>query len=119
MRLRQESQEVEQQLNFVVQQINELEVFSKNLEDLQNQKEKEILASLGKGVYVKAKRNGEEKIFVEVGAGVVLKKSILETREIIEGQIKKFKNARIQLSQQLEGYASDFNEMLNQVNSLK
>ena len=119
MQLRQESEYAEQQLQFVVQQIGELQDFEKGLEFLERSKEKEILAPLGKGVYVKADRKEEGKIFVEVGAGIVLKKTPAEARETIKGQIKRFQEARIQLNHQLHEHALEFQKMLAQVEAMK
>jgi len=119
MELRQRSEESEQQLNFVVQQINELEDFGRSLGELARNKEKEILASIGRGVFVKAKREEDEKLFVEIGAGVVLRKTPEEAGEVIEGQLKKFREARVALSQQLEGFALEFQKMLKAVEEMK
>lgn len=119
MRMRQESEQVEQQLQFVVQQMSELENFRKNLDSMSENKESEFFANVGRGVYVKAQREKDEKLFVEVGAGIVLKKSYSEAKKVIDGQIKKFQQARMQLSQQLEGYAAEFQRMLSEVEAMK
>jgi len=119
MMLRQQSEETEKQLQFVSEQINELEQFGENLRVLGEDKEKEMLASIGKGVYVKTERNVEEKLFVEVGAGVLVKKTPAEARKIILGQVKKFHDARIQLSAQLEAYGEKFGEMMGEVEKMK
>ena len=118
MTLKEQSEESENQLNFVMQQIRELLEFSKILEELEKNKEKEILAPLGKGVYAKADRK-DEKLFVEVGVGVVVRKTPKETKKVIEDQLKKFSEARIQLTAQLEVFKEEFRYMLEQVERLK
>ena len=117
--LKQQSEEAENQFDFVNRQINELEQFSKGLKELEKEKEQEILAPLGRGIYTKAKKNINEKLFVEVGAGVVVRKSPEETREIIEGQLKKFDEARIQLITQLEVFRHEFGNLLKEVERIK
>ena len=117
--LKQQSEEVERQLDFVNEQIKELEQFSKNLALLETEKEKEILASLGKGVYIKAKRDEDEKFFVEVGSGVMVRKTSKEAREIIKEQIGKFQEARVQLTAQLQSHAEEFRKMLKKVERVK
>ena len=47
--LRDESEEIEKQLQFVSEQINELQQFIEGLKTLKNDSNKEILASIGKG----------------------------------------------------------------------
>ena len=117
--LKQQSEEVERQLNFVKEQISELEKFSENLKVLDESKEKEILANLGRGVHMKVDRKTEEKLFVEAGAGVLVRKTPKEAREIIQEQIKKFNEARLQLTAQLEEYASEFRKMIAEVEKVK
>lgn len=118
MMLKQQSEEVENQLNFVQQQISELDGFSKTLEELDSVKEKEMLAPLGKGVYAKADRR-DEKLFVEVGAGVLVRKTAKEAKKVIVEQIRKFSEARIHLTVQLEAFKQEFGQMLGEVEKIK
>lgn len=118
MQLRQGSEEAEQQLNFIVQQISELEKFRTDLEELDKSKEKEIVASLGRGVFMKADKK-DEKLFVEVGAGIMVRKTPAEARAVIEGQLRKFQEARVHLNQQLQDFALEFQKMLKDVEKIK
>jgi prefoldin alpha subunit len=118
MILRQQSEEAERQLEFVEQQIKELGEFGESLKELDKKKEQEMLAPLGKGVYTKAKRK-DEKLFVEVGAGIVVRKSPNEARKVIEGQLKKFVEAKVQLSSKLEAFALEFHHMLHEIERVK
>ena|SRR3989344_3514680 len=118
MQLKKESEEIERQLEFIEAQIKELGEFNKNLESFDEDGEKEIFASVGKGIFIKADKK-DEKLFVDVGSGVILKKSPKDVKEIIESQIIKFQEARAQLREQLEEYASAFYEMLEEVEEIK
>jgi len=51
--LQQQSQEIEQNLAIIDTQVSELSEFTKNLADLSSSSEKEILSSIGKGVFAK------------------------------------------------------------------
>ncbi|MFH1290175.1 MAG: prefoldin subunit alpha [Nanoarchaeota archaeon] len=119
MMLRQQSEEVEKQLNFVNEQLGGLEQFSENLKVLEEDKEKEMLASLGKGVHMKVERKEDEKLFVEVGAGVVVRKTPKEARKVIQEQVKKFQEARVQLRAHLQEHADQFREMMKEVEKIK
>ena len=112
--LQKESEESERNLQMVEEQISELELFEKNLGELKDSKGKEMLASLGKGVYIKSDIK-EEKLFVEVGAGVVVRKTREETKKTIEGQIRRLKEVRIQLIGQLEEFKMSFGEMVREI----
>lgn len=118
MTMRQQSEEIEKQLSFIKEQIFELEQFADNLQTLKESKEKEILAPLGKGVYVKSERL-EDTFFVEVGAGVVVKKSLEDTKRIIDGQIDKFTQVKVHLVEQLEAFATQFRAMLSEVQHMR
>jgi len=119
MMLRAQSEETEKQLGFVGEQVQELEGFLETLEELKGSDKEEILANLGKGVYAKADRLKDEKLFVEVGAGVLVRKSPDEAKEVIEGQLRKFKEVQIQLREQLEGFAGEFREMLGEIEKVR
>jgi len=118
MMLRQQSEESEKHLEFVQQQIAELDDFSQTLEEFDKNKEKEMLAPLGKGVYAKADRK-DEKLFVDVGAGIMVRKTPKEARKIISEQMKKFTEAKVQLTAQLEAYRVEFTKMLESVENMR
>lgn len=117
--IRQESEEVEKELEYIKEQINELEKFREALKFLEENGEKEILASVGKGVYLKSSREKNEKFFVEVGAGVLLRKTPKEAATIVNEQTIKFKEAKLQLTAQLHDYAIRFRELLKDVDGLR
>lgn len=119
LQLRQQSEETEQQLGFVNEQLEEMDKFYEKLKMLEDSSEKEILAPLGRGVYIKSERNVEEKLFVEAGAGVVVRKTPSEAREVVKEQMEKFKEARMQLLGQLQEYSQEFAQMLGEIEHLK
>ncbi|MBI2451810.1 prefoldin subunit alpha [Candidatus Pacearchaeota archaeon] len=118
MVLQKNSEEVERNLNFVNEQIQDFEQFSENLRFLESEENKDILAALGKGVFGKAKLE-DKKLFVSVGAGVVVRKTPSDTIRIIEKQLKKFNEARIALKSQLEEYTIAFREIMKKAEELK
>lgn len=119
MTLRFQSEEVEKQLQFVQEQIVEMNEFTKTLDSFNESEESEILAPLGKGVYMKAKKEKGEKLFVQTGAGVVVRKTPEEAKRVITGQIKKFTEVKIHLTAQLETFRHEFGLMLEEVEKLK
>ena len=119
MQLRQESEQIEKQIEFISQQISNLEDFRKSLDFLYKNNNKEIMSPLGRGVFVEAEISKEGKLLVEVGTGIFIKKNVPETSEIIEVQLKKFKEFKIQLEVQLQEYISEFYEMLQDIEEMK
>ena len=112
--LQKESQELENNLDFVSRELSELEQFKENIRYLDDSNNKEIIANLGKGIHVKASLQ-DKKLFVEVGSGVVVKKTPEETLQVIELQIKNLQEAKFQLIHQLEHYNDAFARILQEI----
>ena len=96
-------QDLAEKIEYVSQQVAELEDFDKNLKFLKDVKGKEIFSSIGRGVYSKSSCT-DNSLFVNVGSGVIVKKTPEETSEIIKSQIKNFHEAKNTLMTQLEVY---------------
>lgn len=119
--LQKEAQELEQKQELVERQLIEFAQFKESLEVFSKNKNKEIIASLGKGVHVKAtldEQNNNE-LFVEVGSGIVLKKSVNDVIKVVEEQSKRIKEAQIQIKTRLDIYNSALHELVKQVEKMK
>jgi len=111
----QQAHQLEENLQLVDAQITELEEFNRNLKTLRDSKEKEMLSQLGKRVYIKTKIEDREKLFVEVGAGVVVKKTPEETIKIVSNQISRLQEAKVQILSQLNVHHTQLQEFLEMV----
>lgn len=114
--IEQQSRELEQQLETINRQIIELEEFSKGLKAFNESSEKEILSYLGKGVYLKTSVE-DKKLFVEVGAGAVVRKTPQEAISIITDQIKRFMEMKMNATAQLEVYQQNLGEIIEEIES--
>ncbi|MBX4196828.1 prefoldin subunit alpha [Candidatus Pacearchaeota archaeon] len=112
--IEQHAKETEQNLELVRQQIVELQAFTEHLHAISTSSEKEMLASLGKGVYVKSSLQ-EKKLFVEVGAGVIVRKTPEEAKKVIESQITRLNDIKVQLSTQLDFYTQHLQDLIRQI----
>jgi len=106
----QEAQKIEDQVNMMNQQIIELRGLQDNLSSLENETEKEFLAPIGRGIYVKSEMK-EKQLFVNIGSGIVLRKSHQETREIIERQVSQLDEVK----ERLLGQLNDISRMVTEV----
>ncbi|MEK6875313.1 MAG: prefoldin subunit alpha [Nanoarchaeota archaeon] len=86
--LEQQSEQLQRQLQMIEQSFNELSKLKIDLEDLKNSKGKEIMAPIGRGIFIKSKII-EENLLVDIGSKNLVVKSIAETQELIQEQIKK------------------------------
>ena len=97
----QQAGQLNEQLEAVEKGINDLGILNFGLDDIKGSKGKEIVAPLGRGIFVKTKLNSEDLI-VDIGGKNLVKKSIPETKEIIEDQIKKLISIKKELEEHLD-----------------
>lgn len=106
----QQIKSVQEQLQAVEQALIDSSKLNLGLDDLKGGANKEVLASIGKGIYAKAKLTSED-LLVEVGKGTLVKKSIGETQELIKEQMQKLDRAK----EQLEGALEEINQEMTKV----
>ncbi|MBS3089398.1 prefoldin subunit alpha [Candidatus Pacearchaeota archaeon] len=110
--LEQYTQDLEQHYQMIVQQLKELDDFYNQIEEILPAKDQQILAPIGKGVYVKTYFS-DEKFFVNIGAGVIIKKNREQLKKTIEDQRKKLHESRTHILGQLEFYADKLNTIMH------
>jgi prefoldin alpha subunit len=108
----QQIKQLQQQLEAIERGIVELTSMNLGLDELVGNKDKEIFAPIGKGIFIKAKLISEE-LNVDVGEGNLVKKSIPETKELIGEQIKKLGQVKKELEDNLEEIGKEITKMMN------
>ena len=109
----QQMQEVQQQLQAIEQGIVEMNSLNIGLDELVGAEGKEMLSPIGRGIFVKTKLLSE-KLTVDVGGKTFVKKSIPNTKKIIEDQIGKLEEVQKDLKEKLEKIGAEFQEMIMQ-----
>ena len=109
----QQIRELQQQIEAIEKGILDLNSLNFGLDELVNGTGKEIFASVGKGIFVKGKLISEE-LNVDVGNGNFVKKSIPETKQLIEEQIKKLEGIRKELEHNLEDLGEELTRMMKE-----
>lgn len=112
--LQKQAEEMEQNLELVDRELEDLQKLDANIEFLINSKEKSSISLIGKGLHIKTNIESKE-LFVEVGAGVIVKKSPEEARKIIITQIKKLNEARIHLLGKLDIYHRTIESVVKEI----
>jgi prefoldin alpha subunit len=92
---------LQEQLQAVEQAIIELGSLNLQLDELIGKKDNEILAPIGRGIYASAKLTSDE-LLVDIGNKNFVKKSIPETKKILQGQLKKLEKVKEELNGELE-----------------
>jgi len=109
----QQIQQIQEQLKAIDQARTEFLSLSSGLEELKNSNNREIFASIGKGIFIKAKIL-EDDLIVDVGGKNFVKKSVNDAQDIIGEQIKKFESAKDELEDNLEEINSELTEVMIQ-----
>ena len=97
----QQIQQLQQQLEAIEQAIVEMNSLVLGLNELTGSKEKEILAPIGRGIFVKTKLISED-LTVDVGGKNFVEKSIPETKKLISDQVIKLEDVKKELNENLE-----------------
>src|SRR3989344_1205488 len=114
--MKNQSEEIENQMKNIDSILVELNGLLVSIELIKNNN-KEFLSQLGHGVYVKSEAK-EKEFYINVGSGVVTKKSPENAKKMIETQVQSMKKTKIQLSAQLDQYAHEFKKMLKELETL-
>ena len=109
----QQIHQIQEQIGAVEKGINDLGSLNFGLDELREGTGKEILAPLGRGVFVNATM-ASESLTVDIGGKNFVKKSIPETKEIIEEQIKKLITVKKDLGGTMEKMSLEMEKTLNE-----
>tara|TARA_Y100000310_G_scaffold221576_1_gene223150 strand:+ start:5288 stop:5692 length:405 start_codon:yes stop_codon:yes gene_type:complete len=110
----QQIQQLQQQLQAVEKGIVELNSLNSGLDEIVGKEGKEIFASIGKGIFAKAKLISEELI-VDVGSKNFVKKTIPETQKLVKDQIEKLGEVKKELNHNLEVTSNELRGLIQSV----
>lgn len=117
--LEQRIKQLQQQLEAVTNHLMELNATGNSLEEFRKIKnEKEVFVPLSSGIFVKASIKDNSELLVNVGANVVVKKSIDATKSIISNQIEEIKKIQKQMLNELEKMTNHAAQLEMQLQSL-
>lgn len=111
--MEQQMRQLQQQMEAVAQGIAELESLNSGLDEIPNSAGKEILAQIGKGIYVKAKIISDE-LTVNVGENNFVNRNVSDTKKMIDEQVKKLKEVEKELKDNLETMNGEFMGMIQE-----
>ena len=116
--LEQEFGRLQQQMQIIEQQILELQGLQIGLQELEKTEEKQMLANLGKGVFIKTEILDKE-LLVDIGNRIFVKKDISKTTELIEEQLEKLIEARTQIIEKMQGFQEQMEKIIVEAEKAK
>jgi prefoldin alpha subunit len=96
--LEKQMQQTQKQLQLLEEQVLDLIVTHQGLEELKDVKKgSELLVPVSSGIFARAKIEDSSKLYVNVGAGTVVVKSVEETQETLNNQMQEIQGLQGQL----------------------
>lgn len=99
--LNQKVQQIQEQLELLNHQFTELLVIEESINEMGKGK-KSMFMPLGGGVFVDTEIKNSEELLINVGSGVLVKKNLKDSIDIIKTQQKDIKQAVEHLNRELE-----------------
>ena len=112
--LGQEAEKLEQQLQMIDQQSSDLNAVLESVQVIKEGKSKELLANLGKGIFVRADLK-EKDLLVNIGKDVIVKKTPEQTIQVIEDQLGKLAAGKEQFVERIAELQNEMQNLLLQV----
>ncbi len=110
----QQIQHLQQQLQAVEEGLVDMGLLNSGLDEISKAVGKDILAPLGRGIFVEAKLLSD-KLTVDIGSRNFVKKSVPETKEIIKGQIQKLDEIKKELNSKVEEINDELTKAISEI----
>jgi prefoldin alpha subunit len=109
--MEQETNQLNEQLKMVDQNVIEMKDLKASLDEIDSNENKEIMANLGKRIFIPVDIR-EKSLIVEVGNGNFVKKSVPDTKKIVDEEGDKLMEAKNQIMGRLDELQNDMNKMI-------
>jgi prefoldin alpha subunit len=97
--LEQQSKQLSEQIQKISEQLYEIEFIRQSLEEYNKVEEgTEMLSPISAGIFVKAKVSESDSFYVNVGSNVVVKKNLVQAKELMKKQGEQLKSAHERLA---------------------
>ena len=110
--IKEEAEQLEKQLQLINENISDLNKLNSGLDELKNGNE--ILANIGRGIYVNAEIK-EKKLLVDVGDKNIVKKSFDETKELISEQLIKIDSIKSEIINRINNLDKEMNLIIKSI----
>lgn len=115
--LGQEAERIEQQIQVIEQQVAELSAVKQSVESIRTSDDKrEILANLGKGIFVKADLKDKE-LFINVGKDVIIKKTPEETIKVIDNETQRMMEGKSAMISRIQEIQENMQQLMQEMQS--
>lgn len=107
-----------EQIKLIEQNILELRKLNIGLEELEKSDEKNILANIGKGIYISAEIKSKV-LKMEAGNGILVNKNINDAGKIIKEQVEILENEKSKLIERVQEIRSEIDSFVEDIKEKK
>jgi len=111
--------QIDQQRDFFIEKMVEIEQTKQAVEELEKNKEEDVLVPLGSGLFLPGKINKKEKMLIGIGSDIILEKdseginNILEQRKkILEDNLENIQNSMMQIAKEMQLLQKEIQKLL-------
>jgi prefoldin alpha subunit len=101
---------IARQRDMIVSKIMEIQSTLITVEEIEKGSE-DVLFPVGSAAYIRGKPADKEKIIVEIGAGVVMEKTLVETKKLLKDRKKELELAIDSLGKEMQNMASSMQKI--------
>jgi len=112
--MEQEINQLNEQSQLIEQNISEMQDIGVSLDAIESAKSNEILTNIGKKIYLPVEIK-DKNLIVEIGNKNFVKKSIPETKKVIEEQIAKLMDGKNQIMNRLEELQEEMRALMQNI----
>jgi len=105
--------QVQQEIQAIEQGSIDINQLKLGLDELAGKEGNEILASVGRGIFLKAKIISDKPL-VDIGNGNFVEKTISETKELIDDQLEKLEIMKDNLEKELDKISEEITKAMEQ-----
>lgn len=117
--LGQQIKQLENQLQTIENQIMEINVVGQGIDSLKKTKTgTEILVPVSSGIFLKGGLVNNQKLLINVGAGVVVEKTIEGAKQLLRNQLDELDKLRNQIIAQLQKLTLQASEIENELEKI-
>ena len=98
--MEQEANQLNEHLKLIEQNISEMQELMVSLEEIEKKEIKEMLANIGKRIYIPVEIKNK-KLIVDVGNQHFVKKTVPETKKVIDEQIRRLIAGKTEIMEKL------------------
>ena len=117
--LNQQIKQVHEQFIFLQQQLNELSNLEVSVSELKDiKKDSDMFSSVGSGIFVNSKLNNNQSVIVNIGAGILVEKSLKDALDLIRSQITSVNSSLGTIKEQLNNAVIYSEKLTNELNEV-